>query len=70
MIGAHITDDNQIVFSLTFDGKLKKEETYYLKLKQFLNANIGGISYINPAVYKNGNDFKKRYENHRYDFEK
>ncbi len=70
IVGANITDDNQIVFSLTFNGTLKTEAEYYLRLKKFLNSNIGVISYVNPAVYDNGKDFKKRYEKKIYEFEK
>ena len=32
MVGANITNDNQIVFSLTFNGTLKTEAEYYLRL--------------------------------------
>ncbi len=69
MVGVNITNDNQIVFSLTFNGSLKTEEYYYLKLKRILKSNIGVISYVNPVEYENGNDFKNRYENEVYEFE-
>ncbi len=70
MVGANITTDNQIVFSLTFNGTIKTEAEYYLRLKKFLNSEIGVISYVNPAEYDNGTDFKNRYENKIYEFEK
>lgn len=70
MVGVNITSDNQIVFSLTFNGTQKTESEYYLKLKKFLKSKIGIVSYINPAEYDNGNDFKHRYENKVYEFEK
>ncbi len=70
MVGANITSDNQIVFSLTVDGNLKTEEYYYLKLKKFLNSDIGVISYINPVDYEDGSDFSLQYGKIRYDFEK
>lgn len=61
MVGASITNDNQIVFSLTFNGTLKTQEEYYLRLKKILNSENGVISYVNPAEYKNGKDFKNKY---------
>ncbi|WP_289046752.1 hypothetical protein [uncultured Olleya sp.] len=70
MVGANITNDNQIVFSLTFDGNLKTEAKYYLRLKRFLKSKIGVISYINPAEYDDAKDFIKKYENQIYEFEK
>lgn len=70
MVGANITDDNQIVFSLTFNGTLETEARYYLRLKKFLNSDIGVISYVNPAEYNNGKDFSLRYGNEKYEFEK
>ncbi|NOQ70456.1 MAG: hypothetical protein GQ574_00555 [Crocinitomix sp.] len=70
MVGANITTDNQIVFSLTFNGNLKTKVEYYLGLKKFLNSKVGVISYVNPAEYDNGNDFKNRYSNENYEFEK
>lgn len=62
MVGANITTDNQIVFSLTFNGTQEMEAQYYGRLKKFLKSKIGVISYIYPAEYNNGNDFKNRYE--------
>ncbi len=70
MVGANITRDNQIVFSLTIDGTLKTEAKYYLRLKRFLNSDIGVITYVIPADYDSGNDFKNRYANKFYEFEK
>ncbi len=70
MVGANITSDNQIVFSLTFDGTSTTEAEYYLGLKRFLKSAIGVISYVNPAEYDNGVDFQHRYENEIYEFEK
>ncbi len=69
MVGANITTDNQIVFSLTIDGTPETEAKYYLSLKNFLNSKIGVISYVNPAEYNSGADFKNRYEDEVYDFE-
>lgn len=69
MVGVNITNDNQIVFSLTFNGTLKTEAEYYLRFKKFLNSDIGIISYINPAVYDNGQDFETKYGSIKYDFE-
>lgn len=68
MVGANITKDNQIIFSLTLNGTNKTEAQYYLKLKRFLNSKVGVISYINPAEYENGEDFKNRYGNITYEF--
>ena len=70
MVGANITADNKVVFSLTFNGTRKTEAEYYLRLKKLLNSEIGVISYANPAEYDGGNDFKNRYENEVYEFEK
>lgn len=70
VVGANITSDDQIVFSLTFDGTSNEEAAYYLRLKRFLNSEIGVISYVNPAEYYNGGDFKNRYQNIIYEFEK
>ena len=70
MVGANITNDDQIVFSLTLNGTLKTEAKYYIKLKSFLKSDIGVISYVNPVGYENGNDFKYRYQNEKYEFEK
>jgi hypothetical protein len=70
MVGANITMDDQIVFSLTFNGTLKTEAEYYQRLKIFLNSKIGIISYVNPAEYDSGKDFKDRYCNEIYGFEK
>ncbi|MFC4818448.1 hypothetical protein [Flavobacterium sp. GCM10023249] len=69
MVGANITEDNQIVFSLTLNGTPETEAKYYLRLKKFLNSNIGVITYIDPAEYENGMDFKQRYKNVLYEFE-
>jgi hypothetical protein len=64
MVGANITIDNQIVFSLTFNGTDETEGKYLLQLKKTLNSNISVISYVIPAEYESGNDFKQRYEHH------
>jgi len=63
MIGANILSDDQIVFSLTFDGDIEKENNYLNRLKKLLNSNVGVVSYINPVEYKNGRDFMERYSN-------
>ncbi|AFM02633.1 hypothetical protein Fleli_0133 [Bernardetia litoralis DSM 6794] len=70
MVGANITNDNMLIISLTLDGTLEIERKYYLRLKQFLDSQIGVISYINPVEYDNGQDFIERYELMKYDFEK
>lgn len=69
-VGVNITNDDQMVFSLTFDGTQQTESEYYLRLKRFLESSIGVISYVNPAAYDDGNDFKRRYEKEVYPFEK
>ena len=69
MVGANITNDNQIVFSLTLNGTHSTEAQYYIRLKRFLKSNIGVISYVDPVYYLNGEDFKKRYGNVVYEFE-
>ena len=70
MVGANITNDDQIVFSLTFDGTHDDEAKMYIRLKKFLNSNIGVISYINPVFYENGSDFEAQFGKNIYDFEK
>ncbi|WP_375561569.1 hypothetical protein ACE193_03170 [Bernardetia sp. OM2101] len=70
MVGVNITTDNMMVVSLTLDGTLETERKYYLKLKQFLDSQIGVISYINPTEYDSGQDFIDRYELLKYNFEK
>ena len=69
MVGANITSDNQIVFSLTFNGTSKAESKNHLRLKRFLNSKIGVISYVNPVEYQNAADFKNRYSKVKYEFE-
>lgn len=61
MVGVNITNDNQIVFSLTFDGIKEKENEYFDRLKNFLNSEIGVVSYVDPADYEDGNDFASKY---------
>lgn len=61
MVGAVITEDNQLIISLTVDGTPDTEAYYFRELKQFLNTKIGVISYIDPACYENGKDFCSRY---------
>ena len=70
MVGVNITSDNQMVISLTFNGTETTCQKYYLGLKNFLNSNIGIISYIDPADYEDGLDFKEKFETIIYDFEK
>lgn len=62
MVGVNILADNQIVFSLTIDGCEQKETEYFRELKNFLKSEIGVVSYINPAEYDSGKDFRDRYE--------
>jgi hypothetical protein len=61
MVGANITEDNKLIMSLTFDGTEETESLYFEKLKNILSSDIGVISYINPAEYKNGKDFLAKY---------
>ena len=61
MVGAIITEDDQLIMSLTFDGNEETEKTYFEKLKNLLNSDIGVISYIDPADYENGKDFVSKY---------
>ena len=61
MLGASITTDDKLIISLTFNGTKETEATYFLKLKTFLNSDIGVISYINPPEYKDGKDFIDKY---------
>lgn len=70
MVGANITDDDKLIMSLTFNGTNETEQKYYLELKSILNSEIGVISYVNPAEFENGEDFKLRYRNIKYEFEK
>ncbi|WP_336731590.1 hypothetical protein [Chryseobacterium sp. VD8] len=60
--GVNITDDNKTVFSLTIDGTITLAEIYLNDLKERLNSDIGVITFINPAEYENGLDFKMKYQ--------
>lgn len=59
--GVNLTDDNKTVFSLTIDGTIALAEIYLHDLKQKLNSDIGVITFVNPAEYDNGLDFKMKY---------
>lgn len=59
--GVNITDDNKTIFSLTINGTIALAEIYLHDLKQKLNSNIGVITFVNPAEYENGADFKMKY---------
>ncbi|WP_294238859.1 hypothetical protein [Chryseobacterium sp. sg2396] len=59
MFGVNITDDNKTVFSLTIDGTISLAEIYLKDLKQKLNSDVGVITFVNPAEYQNGADFKE-----------
>lgn len=61
MFGVNITDDNKTVFSLTIDGTITLAEIYLKDLKQRLNSDIGVITFVNPAKYDSGADFKMKY---------
>lgn len=61
MVGANITDDNQLIMSLTVDGTDGTESIYLNKLKAVLQSEIAVISYIDPVFYENGKDFCTRY---------
>jgi hypothetical protein len=69
MVGARVLSDKKLVISLTVSGGRETEEKYYLKLKKFLNAEIGVISFVNPPEYENGEDFIERYKDVWYDYE-
>ncbi len=69
MVGVNITTDDQIVFSLTFNGTDQTEKEYHLRLKEFLKSDIGVISYVHPAEYDDGLDFRTRYQDQKYSFE-
>ncbi|MFC3159125.1 hypothetical protein SAMN05443633_10340 [Chryseobacterium arachidis] len=62
MFGVNITDDGKTVFSLTIDGTISLAEIYLKDLKQRLNSDIGVITFVNPAEYENGLDFKTKYQ--------
>ncbi|UHO36892.1 hypothetical protein H5J24_13935 [Chryseobacterium capnotolerans] len=62
MIGANITEDDKLIISLTLDANEETIQTYFNKLKEILESDIGIISYINPAEYENGEDFILRYK--------
>ncbi|HYF01928.1 MAG TPA: hypothetical protein VEC36_01020 [Patescibacteria group bacterium] len=62
MVGANITTDDKLVISLTFDGNSETKFKYFQALKNLLNSEIGVITYVNPAEYKNGEDFIKKYK--------
>lgn len=62
MVGVNITNDDKMIFSLTLNGTHETKSKYYLRLKEFLNSETGTISYVNPAEYENGNDFKLKYQ--------
>lgn len=61
MVGANITEDDQLIMSLTVDGTEETEAWYFNKLKQVLSSEIGVVSYINPATYDSGHDFILKY---------
>ncbi len=63
MFGVNITNDNKTIFSLTIDGTIALAEIYLKDLKQRLNSDIGVITFVNPAEYDSGADFKERYQN-------
>ncbi len=69
MVGANITSDNQLVFSLTVDGTEETEARINLELKSFLNSKVGVVTYIDPADYDDGEDFARRYGHIRYPYE-
>jgi len=66
MVGVNIMKDNQIVFSLTFNGTEEKQEYYFNEMKKFLDSEIGVVSHKNPSDYESGSDFKKRYDSKSY----
>ncbi len=59
--GVNITDDNKTIFSLTIDGTIALAEIYLHDLKQKLDSDIGIITFVNPAEYENGLEFKMKY---------
>ena len=60
MVGVCITEDDKMVFSLTFNGGEETKDLYFNKLKRSLNSDIGIVSYVNPVMYKDGADFKNK----------
>lgn len=62
MFGVHMTNDNKTIFSITFDGTIKLAKVYLSDLMQKINSNIGVITFINPAEYSNGLNFKMKYQ--------
>ncbi|MGH1516211.1 hypothetical protein [Chryseobacterium sp. JK1] len=62
MVGANITDDDQLIISLTVDGNQETEKKYFSLLKEVLQSDIGVVSYVNPADYNDGEDFILKYK--------
>ena len=63
LLGASITTDDKLIISLTFNGTKETEAHYFLRLKTFLDSDVGVVSYIDPPEYENGKDFIGRYGN-------
>jgi hypothetical protein len=61
MVGAHITDDDKLIMSLTVDTTEEKKNMYFNQLKEVLQSDIGVITYVDPADYENGEDFIVKY---------
>lgn len=63
VVGANITDDDQLIMSLTMNGTKEMEKHYFDQLKKLLQSDIGVISHAFPSDYENGEDFIARYGN-------
>jgi len=62
MFGANITSDNKTIFSLTIYSTIERAEVYLNDLKKKLNSEIGTITFVSPAEYDNGIEFKNKYQ--------
>lgn len=58
MAGAYFLSDGQLILSLTVAGNSVNEEKLFVELKQFLQSEIGLISYNYFPEFNNGTEFK------------
>ena len=61
MVGAFFTSDGRLIMSLSTETNGSIETTFLEGLKKFLGSDVGTLSYIDPPVFEDGNDFKNRY---------
>ena len=61
MIGADILSDGKLVINLTLASTLERVEEYFSQLKSFLKSEIGVVTHVVLAEYKDGADFKRKY---------